>query len=126
LFRSRLALRLHTGDPATTADEMTQTTYERSLPFRIVPGTHHWAGFTHLANPNYTSSYYTYLWSLAVAKDLESTFDRTDLLAASPAERYRQMILEVGASQPAAQMLERFLGRPFSAKAWQASLRATR
>jgi thimet oligopeptidase len=126
LFRSRLALQLHVGDPATSADEVTQTTYERSLPFRIVPDTHHWAGFTHLANPNYTSSYYTYLWSLAVARDLESTFDHADLLATAPAERYRRMIVEVGASQPASQMLERFLGRPFSATAWLESLHPPR
>ena len=32
-------------------------------------------GFTHLANPNYSAAYYTYMWSLVISKDLFGQFD---------------------------------------------------
>ena len=60
------------------------------------------ASFTHLNG--YSAYYYTYMWSLVIAKDLFSRFDRADLLAAEPARRYRTLILEqggVGAGCPA-------------------------
>ena len=52
------------------------------------------------------------MWSLVIAKDLFSRFDRSDMLAAEPALRYRRLILEPGGSAPAAQLVEEFLGRP--------------
>ena len=63
--------------------------------------------------------YYTYMWSLVIAKDLFSGFDRSDLLAPAPAKRYREAILAPGGSAPAAVLVERFLGRPFSFDAWR-------
>jgi thimet oligopeptidase len=59
------------------------------------------------------------MWSLVIAKDLFSRFDRADLLAAEPARRYRRLILEPGGSAPAARLVEDFLGRPFSFDAWR-------
>ena len=53
-----------------------QTTYD---VFPFVDGTHFHASFGHLAG--YTSAYYTYMWSLVIAKDLFSAFDRDDLFA---------------------------------------------
>ena len=45
------------------------------------------ASFTHLNG--YSAYYYTYMWSLVIAKDLFSRFDRSNLLAPEPARRYR-------------------------------------
>jgi thimet oligopeptidase len=59
------------------------------------------------------------MWSLVIAKDLFSRFDRSDLLAPEPARRYRRLILERGGAAPAARLVEDFLGRPFSFDAWQ-------
>jgi len=85
-------------------------------PIPPMPGTHMQASFTHLNG--YSAYYYTYMWSLVIAKDLFSRFDRSDMLAAEPALRYRRLILEPGGSAPAAQLVEAFLGRPFSFEAW--------
>jgi len=62
------------------------------------------------------------MWSLVIAKDLFSRFDRSNLLAEEPARRYRTMILEPGGSAPAARLVENFLGRPFRFDAWRAWL----
>ncbi len=80
-------------------------------------GTHLHANFGHLAQ--YTSGYYTYLWSLVISKDLLSQFDRSDLMRADRAQRYRDEILAPGGSRDAGDMVESFLGRPYSFDAFE-------
>ena len=80
-------------------------------------GTHLHANFGHLAQ--YTSGYYTYLWSLVISKDLLSQFDRSDLMRADRAQRYRDEILAPGGSRDAADLVESFLGRPYSFDAFE-------
>ncbi|MFE9577573.1 M3 family metallopeptidase [Nocardia sp. NPDC006044] len=75
-----------------------------------LPGTHFQTSFGHLAG--YTSAYYTYLWSLVIAKDLFSAFDPADLLDPAVAQRYRDLILAPGGSRNAADLITTFLGRP--------------
>ena len=75
------------------------------------------ASFGHLEG--YSSGYYTYMWSLVIAKDLFSAFDRDDLLAHGPARRYRDEILAAGGSADAADLVETFLGRPYNFDAFQ-------
>ena len=41
------------------------------------------------ANPGYASAYYTYMWSLVIAKDLLTGFDVKNLSAPGAARRYR-------------------------------------
>jgi len=72
-----------------------------------------------LANPNYASSYYTYLWSRSIAKDLFTQFDSANLMDPSAARRYRELVLEPGGSRPVSELVERFLGRPWSLKAYE-------
>ena len=54
---------------------------EKYLPTVYPEGSHFPVTFTQLSNPQYTASYYTYMWSLVIAKDLFSGFDAHDLLA---------------------------------------------
>jgi thimet oligopeptidase len=54
------------------------------------------------------------MWSLVIAKDLFGVFRREGLLNPEPAARYRRAILEPGGSQPAAELVRRFLGRDAS------------
>ena len=51
-----------------------QATYSMVTP---LPDTHFHAAFGHL--DGYSSGYYTYMWSLVIAKDLFSAFDRDNL-----------------------------------------------
>jgi thimet oligopeptidase len=83
-------------------------------------GTHFYASFGHLAG--YTSAYYTYLWSLVIAKDLFAQFDAGNLLDPVIARRYRDEILAPGGSRDAADLVESFLGRPYSLAAFEAWL----
>ena len=86
-------------------------------PFPYVEGTHFQASFGHL--DGYSAVYYTYMWSLVIAKDMFSQFDATNLLAPAVAAKYRETVLAPGGSKPAAKLVGDFLGRPFEFKAWE-------
>ena len=86
-----------------------QAAYE---PFPAMPDTHFEAAFGHLTG--YSAIYCTYLWSLVIAKDLCSTFDRSRRLAPGVGKRYRDLVLAPGGSMPAADIVRRYLGRPRS------------
>jgi thimet oligopeptidase len=92
---------------------------ERYDEFGFVPGTHFEASFGHL--DGYSSAYYTYMWSLVIAKDLFSAFGE-DLFDPVVSRRYRDRILAPGGSKDAADLVEDFLGRPYSFEAFQAWL----
>ncbi len=89
---------------------------ERYSLLALVPDTHFHTGFGHLEG--YTSAYYTYMWSLVIAKDLFSAFDPDDLFAPEVAHRYRDTILAAGGSRDAADLVEDFLGRPYDKRAF--------
>jgi thimet oligopeptidase len=86
----------------------------------LVPDTHFHAGFGHL--DGYGSAYYTYMWSLVIAKDLFSAFDPDDLFAPEVAHRYRDTVLAAGGARDAADLVEDFLGRPYDDRAFTAWL----
>jgi thimet oligopeptidase len=75
-------------------------------------GAHLHTGFTHLAE--YNCAYYTYGWSLVIAKDLFAAFDSHDLLNPEIGKRYCDAILAPGGSRDATELIEDFLGRPHS------------
>jgi thimet oligopeptidase len=115
---ARISLSLYDRPPArVNTDSIVQAVGAAYLPFPPMPETHFQASFGHL--DGYSAIYYTYMWSLVIAKDLFSGFERSDLLAPGPARRYRDAILAPGGSAPAAALVERFLGRPFSFDAWR-------
>jgi len=120
---AKLSLSLHDRDPES-ADAMAiyKDLMVQYLPTAYPEGTHFPGTFTQLSNPQYTASYYTYMWSLVIAKDLFSGFDSRDLLAAGPARRFRDTILAQGAAKPAADLVRDFLGRSYSFDAWVAWL----
>lgn len=115
---AKLSLSVYDRDPKsvdTTA--MVQELTNRYLPYRYVDGTHFQTSFGHL--DSYSAVYYTYMWSLVIAKDLFNQFDRANLLAPTIARKYRDAILAAGGSKPAATLVRDFLGRPFDFKAWE-------
>jgi thimet oligopeptidase len=125
MLYARLSLSIYDRDPKqvdTTA--MVRDLTNTITPFPYVEGTHFQTSFGHL--DGYSAVYYTYMWSLVIAKDLFSQFDRTNLLAAGPARKYRDSILAPGGTKPAAALVADFLGRPFDSKAWERWLNADR
>ncbi|MDT4941703.1 MAG: thimet oligopeptidase [Pseudonocardiales bacterium] len=116
---SAIAYLLHRDLPADH-DQAVQDAAERYDMLDHMAGTHFQTSFGHLAG--YTSAYYTYLWSLVIAKDLFSAFDPGDLFDVSVAQRYRDRILAPGGAKDAAELIADFLGRPFSFAAFAAWL----
>jgi thimet oligopeptidase len=62
------------------------------------------------------------MWSLVIAKDLFSAFDPADLFEPVVAARYRDLVLARGGSLDAADLVEEFLGRPYTFDAYAAWL----
>ena len=60
-----------------------------------------------------------------IAKDLMSAFDRADLFNPDTARRYRELILAQGGRADAAELVEGFLGRPYSFDAYARWLEST-
>ena len=115
---AKLSLSIYDRDPAqVSTDALVKELTERYQPYRFVEGTHFQTAFGHL--DDYSAVYYTYMWSLVIAKDLFSQFDRSNLLSPAAARRYRESILDPGGSRPASRLVETFLHRPFNFKAWQ-------
>ncbi len=105
-------------DPASinTTDYM-KSLVEKYQPYPFVEGTHFQCAFGHL--DGYSAVYYTYMWSLVIAKDLFAQFDRSKLLEPGVATKYRMAVLAPGGSKPAAELVSDFLGRPFDERAWK-------
>jgi thimet oligopeptidase len=115
---AKLSLSIYDRDPKqVNTDDMVKALVAKYQPFPFADGTHFQTAFGHL--DGYSAVYYTYMWSLVIAKDLFSQFDKSNLLAPATAKRYRETILAAGASKPAAAMVQDFMGRPFDFKAWQ-------
>ncbi len=119
LTYAQLSYRLHRDlpDDLAAASAAIEAEFDVREPLE---GTHQYRSFGHLTT--YSACYYTYQWSLAIAKDLFTGFDEDDLMASDPALRYRDAVLAPGGAMPAADLIENFLGRPFSADAYQAWL----
>jgi thimet oligopeptidase len=112
MFYAAVSYRLHQDAPADgeaiqALSRDLQATYSMVTPL----DTHFHAAFGHL--DGYSSGYYTYMWSLVIAKDLFSAFDKNDLFDPEVAGRYRDRILAQGGRKDAADLVEDFLGRPF-------------
>lgn len=85
--------------------------------FRHVNNTHFSYSFGHLNG--YSAIYYTYMWSLVIAKDLFSEFQKNGLFHHETASRYRNKILSKGGSNYAGELVKDFLGRPFGYDAFK-------
>ncbi|AKV03504.1 Thimet oligopeptidase [Labilithrix luteola] len=89
-------------------------------PFKYVEGTHFQATFGHLIG--YDAGYYGYQWALSIAQDLFTRFKKEGMLNPKVAADYRAKILEPGASDDEAKLVENFLGRPGTDAAYKAFL----
>ena len=84
------------------------------------PGTQFQDAFSHLSG--YGAAYYTYRWSIVIADDMFTEFQKNGLRDPATAARYRRLVLAPGGSKPAAELVSDFLGRPISLDAYRAKL----
>ena len=118
IFYAASSFQLHRLDPKTLdLEKTTDALYAKYSPFPRPAGSHVFDSFGHLMN--YSSMYYTYQWSLAIAKDLFSRFQQAGLLDPTVAAAYKKDVLEPGGTEDADQMVKTFLGRPRSLGAYK-------
>jgi thimet oligopeptidase len=118
-----LSLELYRNDPATIdPPEVERQARARHTPYPPVEGTWLHLNFGHL--DGYSAIYYTYMWSLVIAKDLFTVFAADGLLADETARRYRDRVLAPGGAAPAADLVSGFLGRPYGFEAYERWLNA--
>ncbi|QSR28642.1 peptidase M3 [Nocardioides aromaticivorans] len=123
MFYAAMSYWFHADRAGAEVPDLTERMIElqaryAALPY--LPGTHMFASFGHLGG--YSSAYYTYMWSLVIAKDMFSAFDESDLFAPEVAHRYRDAVLARGGEGDAADLVADFLGRPFAFDAYAAWL----
>ncbi|PID96564.1 MAG: peptidase M3 [Actinomycetales bacterium] len=119
MFYAAISYCFHTEQP-DDLDARTRQLQERYSLFSYIPGTSFVCSFGHL--DGYSSGYYTYMWSLVIAKDLFSAFDRGRMFDPVVARRYRDLVLVPGGGRDAADLVADFLGRPYTFDAYAAWL----
>lgn len=123
IFYAALSVNYFDRDPSTF--EPLSLLKELQANFSYFPyreGTHFNHNFGHLNG--YSAMYYTYMWSLTIAKDLLGAFKKDGLMNTKTATRFKDTILKQGGSKDAAILVEDFLGRPFKFDAFEAWLRS--
>ena len=122
IYYANLSLNYYSRDPSSfELMPLLKEISDTYNPYPFVEGTAFFANFGHLYG--YSSDYYTYQWSLAIATDMFSRFEEEGLRNKQTAKDYRNMILGAGGSKPAAQFVKDFLGREFSPDAYINSLK---
>ena len=117
MFYAAISLDFYNRDPqGLDQDKLVAQLQERYSPFKYVEGTHMHTAFDHLNG--YSAAYYTYMWSLVIAKDMFTQFKKDGLLNPEVAAKYRDSVLAASGTKPAAEMVRDFLGRTYSFQAY--------
>lgn len=121
LFYAALSLNVYNRNPVNLdLDQLTAEIQAKYSPFGYVDDTYFYASFGHLNG--YSAIYYTYMWSLVISADMFSEFQQHGLRNPDIAERYRRYVLAPGGSKDAADLVQDFLGRPYSFDAFARDL----
>ena len=88
------------------------------------PGTLFPSSFEHIVR-GYAAGYYGYMWSEVLALDMLSPFG-ANIMNPKVGKRYRDTVLAHGGDRPAAQLVEKFLGRKPSNAAFIAEITGKR
>ena len=113
--------RLHSSFDAAKAKDgaVLEVSRNTATEFNIIPQPEisRWINsFSHIFAGGYAAGYYSYKWAEVLSADAYSAFEEAAKLSGSVLDkqtgiRYRQEILEVGGSRPAAESFKAFRGR---------------
>ena len=113
--------RLHSSFDAKNAKDHAVLDASREIAnqFNVIPQPNisRWINtFSHIFAGGYAAGYYSYKWAEVLSADVYSAFEEAAKLTGSVLDektgtRYRQEILEVGGSRPAAESFKAFRGR---------------
>ena len=121
IYLAELSFNYHVANPENLNlfDTMKQL-YKQYMPFPYAEGDYGYASFGHLHG--YSSMYYTYMWSLVIAKDFYGKFKEKGFMNKELAQKYRKTILEPGGLKDADEMVRDFLARDYNLDAFRAWL----
>jgi len=118
LYYTAVSLNVYDRPPAQVdLDKTVSELQNRYVPFPFMKDTHMYTSFGHL--DGYSAIYYTYMWSLVIAKDMFSKFDEKNMLDPKVASSYRRLVLEPGGTKDANDLLKDFLGRSYDFAAFE-------
>ncbi|MEZ4401116.1 MAG: M3 family metallopeptidase [Kofleriaceae bacterium] len=118
MFYAAISLKFHQVDPAKLDQlALVKQLQAKYTPFRYVEGTRFHTSFGHLMG--YSAVYYTYMWSLVIAKDMLSAFTGKSLMDTTITYAYRDKVLAAGGTKDAADLVKDFLGRSYNFKAFE-------
>ncbi len=113
--------RLHASFDAKNAKDQAVLDLSRAIAdqFNVIPqpAISRWINtFSHIFAGGYAAGYYSYKWAEVLSADVYSAFEEAAKLTGSVLDektgtRYREEILEVGGSRPAAESFKAFRGR---------------
>ncbi len=114
--------RLHSRFDANSAQGQAVLDLARSInnEYHVIPqaSISRWPNtFSHIFAGGYAAGYYSYKWAEVLSADVYAAFEEAakikgTVLDSETGIRYRQEILEVGGSRPAAESFAAFRGRP--------------
>ena len=116
---SSAALEIHERDPANMdLPGVLKASIVRYCPIPHEPDYHLETGWPHL--PGYSAYFYTYLWSMILARDILQPFhERGSLTDPEVSRRYMTEVLAPDSNRPAKDLFQSFLGREFSFDAFE-------
>lgn len=121
MYYAMLSLTLYNQNPqGLDTTKLSRELQNKYSMYKFVDGTAFQCSFGHL--DGYSAIYYTYMWSLVIAKDLFSKFPKDNMLDPQVPGQYRSKVLAAGGSAPAADLVEDFLGRPYNFESYEAWL----
>jgi thimet oligopeptidase len=113
MFYAAVSLNYYNRDPSKF--ETTQLLRELQSEysnFSYVDDTYFQYSFGHLFG--YSAVYYTYMWSLVIADDMFSEFQKQGMMNPELAQHYRKTVLDPGGSKDASELVKDFLGREYN------------
>lgn len=118
MLLAAVSLNFYNHDPETIdTDKIYAELQPKYVFYPLTSDTHFQTAFGHL--DGYSSNYYTYMWSLVIAKDLYSVFAKGGLMNPELAQKYREEVLAPGSTKAAGDLVRNFLGREYSFKAYE-------
>ena len=118
MFYAALSYTYHASDPSDIdLTGVLKETQSRYSPYPHMEGTHLQASFGHLEG--YSALYYTYMWSLVIARDLFEQFAKRGLFNTALAVHYADTVLRPGGTEDAAQLIRDFFGRDYNLDAFE-------
>ena len=118
MYLAMLSLGLYTQD----TENFDFREYEKMIERKYSPTITHddirmVESFGHLIG--YSSNYYTYMWSMVIAKDMFSKIEKHGLMDPEIMDKFRRKVLSIGGAKDGNQMILDFLGRELSYEAFE-------